>query len=152
LRTRYLVFGRTTGTTRRASSKRQPYGFGYGRTFSISIAPQNNQASLSCILTFSPRAYTFTKREARLINPSPTEFLSEGFRSVDYDYAVRIRDAEDISGGGGVLERGEMAEIRWNSVNQEERRDIILIAIGVLFAVGAATLVEAVRPYVDRLD
>jgi hypothetical protein len=25
------------------------YGFGYGRTFSISIAPQNNQASLSCM-------------------------------------------------------------------------------------------------------
>jgi hypothetical protein len=39
----------------------------------------------------------------------------------------------------------------WVSTTQTSRRDILLVVIGSLIALGAATLLEALRPYIDRV-
>lgn len=39
----------------------------------------------------------------------------------------------------------------WASKTQTSTRDVLLVVIGSLIALGAATLLEALRPYVDRM-
>lgn len=45
---------------------------------------------------------------------------------------------------------GEEAEVHWIATSQESLRDILLVIIGAAVALGAAMLLEALRPYVDR--
>jgi hypothetical protein len=42
-------------------------------------------------------------------------------------------------------------QLYWVSSTQTSLRDILLVIIGSLIALGAATLLEALRPYVDRI-
>ncbi len=42
-------------------------------------------------------------------------------------------------------------EFRWNSIVASQSRDIVLIVIGSLIALGAAAVIESLRPYIDGL-
>jgi hypothetical protein len=41
--------------------------------------------------------------------------------------------------------------LAWESVQADSKRDIIIVVIGALIALGAATALEALRPFVDRI-
>ncbi len=45
----------------------------------------------------------------------------------------------------------DIAEVHWESLTMQSWRDVWIVIIGTLVAVGAAMIVEAVRPFVDRL-
>jgi hypothetical protein len=77
---------------------------------------------------------------------------------------ITFRSGNHIAGGVTSLERisdqqgmtrdfvpGDLIEARWASVRAESIRDIYLVIIGGLVALGAAMLVEGCRPFVERL-
>jgi hypothetical protein len=41
--------------------------------------------------------------------------------------------------------------VRWESVPAQSKRDILIVVIGALIALGAATALEALRPFVDQI-
>ncbi len=45
---------------------------------------------------------------------------------------------------------GQTVEVRWREADREGERDELLVIVGALIALGAAMMVEAVRPGVDR--
>ncbi len=49
-----------------------------------------------------------------------------------------------IPPGGGIT-------ARWNDLGREQTRDIILVIIGTLVAIGATTLIEALRPFIGTV-
>jgi hypothetical protein len=48
-----------------------------------------------------------------------------------------------------VLPVNGMAVVRWKDIGREQARDIILVIIGALIAIGATTLIEALRPFIE---
>jgi hypothetical protein len=50
-----------------------------------------------------------------------------------------------------VFAPGEIVEVRWESLASESRRDIYIVIIGALVALGAAMVLESIRPFVERL-
>jgi hypothetical protein len=51
-----------------------------------------------------------------------------------------------------TLDFGSSVSVSWTDIYREELRDIILIAIGTLVAVGVTTLIEGVRPFIESAD
>jgi len=75
---------------------------------------------------------------------------------------MRLRGAEDMSFNGGVpdgnsdqydttrvLSPAGYTRVSWTDTVREQLRDIYLILIGTLIAIGVTAVIEAVRPYVD---
>jgi hypothetical protein len=60
--------------------------------------------------------------------------------AVDRSETVRSLQADD-----------ETLEVRWTDERAESEKELLLILIGVLIAFGTAMLIEAVRPYVERI-
>lgn len=48
------------------------------------------------------------------------------------------------------IKLGSQLEVRWREADREGERDALLVIVGALIALGAAMMVEAVRPAVDR--
>ncbi|MBV8688865.1 MAG: hypothetical protein JOZ59_02055, partial [Candidatus Eremiobacteraeota bacterium] len=48
------------------------------------------------------------------------------------------------------IKLGQSVEVRWREADREGERDELLVVVGALIALGAAMMVEAVRPMVDR--
>ncbi|MBV9737946.1 MAG: hypothetical protein JO177_07215, partial [Candidatus Eremiobacteraeota bacterium] len=48
------------------------------------------------------------------------------------------------------IKLGNTVEVRWREADREGERDELLVVVGALIALGAAMMVEAVRPAVDR--
>jgi hypothetical protein len=72
----------------------------------------------------------------------------------------QIGDTEDLTAQGGehqgegavsYVAPGRNVRLRWQSVSKTSERDILLVIIGSLIALGAAVLLEAGRPLVDCL-
>ncbi len=60
-----------------------------------------------------------------------------------------------ISGNEGWERRDvgydDLVEARWESLISESHRDIIIVIIGALVALGAAMILESIRPFIERL-
>ncbi|MGA8473770.1 MAG: hypothetical protein WB681_01765 [Candidatus Cybelea sp.] len=73
-----------------------------------------------------------------------------------------LEDVDDLRFSGGlqaplggdrtrILYAGDdIVSAEWVDVTAQERRDIVLVIIGALSAIAAATVIEAVRPVVER--
>lgn len=73
--------------------------------------------------------------------------------------SVNIPDAEQMgvyggtsdSSGGADLTPGTQASFRYSNMQQEGTRDVLFVLIGTFVALGAATTLEAIRPYIEVL-
>lgn len=73
--------------------------------------------------------------------------------------SVNIPDAEQMnvyggtsaSSGGTDLTPGTEAIFRYVNMEQEGTRDVLFVLIGTFIALGAATTLEAIRPYIEML-
>ncbi len=73
-----------------------------------------------------------------------------------------LEDVDDLRFSGGlqaplggdrtrILYAGDdIVSAEWVDVAAQEQRDIVLVIIGALSAIAAATVIEAVRPVVER--
>jgi hypothetical protein len=73
-----------------------------------------------------------------------------------------LEDVDDLRFSGGlqaplggdrtrILYAGDnIVSAEWVDVTAQERRDIVLVVIGALSAIAAATAIEAIRPFVER--
>jgi hypothetical protein len=67
-------------------------------------------------------------------------------------------EREELKAQGGVKEFGatrdfapdDLVEVHWESLTMRSWRDVLIVIIGTLVALGAAMFVESVRPLVDR--
>jgi hypothetical protein len=50
-----------------------------------------------------------------------------------------------------IMLKGSVVTVQWDNIYSGQMRDIILIVIGSLIAIGVTMLIEAVRPFVDRI-
>jgi hypothetical protein len=64
---------------------------------------------------------------------------------------MQVYGGSSSSAGGTYLTPGTQALFRYSNVQQEGTRDILFILIGTFVALGAATTLEAIRPYIERL-
>ncbi|HEY3812175.1 MAG TPA: hypothetical protein VGL66_03035 [Caulobacteraceae bacterium] len=75
---------------------------------------------------------------------------------------VNIQGADQLSFTGGrrddtladpdstrLLLAGDSVTANWTDLSREQLRDVLLVIIGTLIAIGVTSLVEAVRPFVD---
>jgi hypothetical protein len=68
-------------------------------------------------------------------------------------------EPEQLKAEGGVRELGatrdfapeDLVEAHWESLTMQSWRDVLIVIVGTLVALGAAMIVEAVRPLVDQL-
>jgi hypothetical protein len=85
---------------------------------------------------------------------TPTPFIELDF--------TEMADAENIRFLGGFFagqswsERNlkpnnERVAVLWDSAERSSLRDIIIVIIGALIALGAAELIEAIRPYIEAI-
>jgi len=75
---------------------------------------------------------------------------------------ANVADADQMRFTGGVpgqqpeseriISENYYTTSRWQSLSAESTRDILLVVIGSLIALGAATLLEALRPVVETLS
>lgn len=118
-------------------------------------------ATIQCTLARGAADETFSHRAISFVNGAPyggpqTEGLSlQTIRlsmvELEGTEMLTLRggrpdpgspDSETIEGRGRVV-------ARWRQVVHEERRDVILVIIGTMIALGAAMLIEALRPMID---
>jgi hypothetical protein len=67
--------------------------------------------------------------------------------SSDRQNILQLGSARDIIPSSPI----DFVALRWESQSHESRRDIIIVVIGSLIALGAAMLLEGLRPFVERL-
>jgi hypothetical protein len=117
---------------------------------------------------------TFASRRIIIWNPDPTEALipcdpnCENGAVLPWALDVsEIEDADHFTMTGHSLQSrpteslnstavrnvlpGTAVTVRWETVHAESRRDGIFVIIGALVALGAAMLIEAVRPLIEEL-
>lgn len=126
-----------------------------------------------CNLSSVPEHRTFSKRVARFWFPGKTdgaEFL--GVKAItdpdtglsEFEPASRLAITFDVRGADDfrfdgisqsntttqshsvMLPKDGKLDVMWVNYYQEQFRDIILVVIGSLIAIGAATVIEAIRP------
>lgn len=117
---------------------------------------RNGQGVISC--TFSgalAAAPTFTDRSLTL----HAQNGSAGPVILDVS---GLEDIDNVRFSGGVMiplagdrtrfldSTDNVVSVEWVDVSAEEQRDIILVTIGALAAIGAAMAIEAIRPFIER--
>jgi hypothetical protein len=112
------------------------------------------QCEFSSSLAASP---TFTDRSVTIVTLSS----HSGPALLDVSALTNIVDLRFF--GGTVLpwegsrtrafdQTDQLVLVEWSDVAAEEQRDVILVIIGALAAISAATLLEAVRPIVEKVS
>jgi hypothetical protein len=73
-----------------------------------------------------------------------------------------LEDIDNLRFSGGIYfplagERTRLLEstdnvvsVEWVDVSASEKRDIVLVTVGALAAIGAAMAIEAIRPFIER--
>jgi hypothetical protein len=113
---------------------------------------------IACFISLSPNRETLTSSSLGLdyMLLTGTDVTSPaGFIRV----SVTVPNAEQMqiyggtasSAGGTNLTPGTQATFKYANAQQEGTRDILFILIGTFIALGAATTLEAIRPYVELL-
>ena len=95
-------------------------------------------------------------------------YMGPDFTAIPYVYVQfpHVAGAEGVEFSGGYswigsstvespesqrgIKLGSQLEARWREADREGERDALLVIVGALIALGAAMMVEAVRPAVDR--
>ena len=128
---------------------------------------------ISCEVTPIIERETFTSKRASFgsddLTWEPTlskKYALEGYTSVPSLFVDvgGVEDAEDIQWEGyqdpkllmghgttHVVPSGGIAVAHWKDIGREQTRDIILVIIGTLIAIGATTLIEALRPLIETV-
>jgi hypothetical protein len=83
-----------------------------------------------------------------LANVEPVATLNYAV-TIDGADNMQVFGAKSTSSSGAALEPDDETVIRYTEVRRESLRDIVLVLIGAFVALGAATALEAVRPYVE---
>lgn len=65
---------------------------------------------------------------------------------------IAASNSEDVTGEGILLEPSDHVAVRWRWIEDEQRRDIFLVLIGIFTAFGVAMLIEVSRPFVEEMD
>ena len=60
-------------------------------------------------------------------------------------------NSEQSSSSRDLIPDNSRISVRWESVPAQSKRDILIVVIGALIALGAATALEALRPFVDQI-
>ena len=142
-----------------------------GPLYLISPDTSESEYYINCRLKSVAESLTFTKQQMNF------NFLSDFSLDKDIQSAIagyqplpgiRLRldpgGAEDIVFEGGFQEQnlfgfenarvilpGSVVGVHWSDLYNEQMRDIYLIVIGSLIAIGVTTLIEGLRPFIERL-
>ena len=115
------------------------------------------QGAIRCrFATPLPASPTFTDRSITVV----TLAGRSGATILDVSALTDIQDLRFF--GGLVLpwagdrtrifdQSDELVSVEWSDLTAQEERDVILVVIGALAAIAAATALEALRPIVERL-
>lgn len=117
--------------------------------------PPSGQGAIRCVLSRPFAApSTFTDRTLTL----RAENGAKGAVILDVSALDAINDLR-FSGGVAIPFAGDRARLLdkddsvvsadWSDVVAQEERDIVLVTIGALAAIGAAMAIEAIRPFVE---
>lgn|GEM_PF-5179663 len=69
--------------------------------------------------------------------------------TIDGAANMQVFGAKSTSSSGAALGPDDETVIRYTDERRESLRDIMLVVIGALVAIGASTALEAIRPYVE---
>jgi hypothetical protein len=136
----------------------------------LTVEPMESESYVECRLnsvaeeeTFSRRASSFSSGELRADPPQVKEYSR--YRSVTFVLQFDAPDAEEISFHDGYLlpliiapesKRGLVPpfslRVSWSDVRREQLRDVLLVIIGTLVALGATTLIEGLRPVFELFN
>lgn len=146
-----------------------------GQEYRIDWLPESGRPSsivqLECAITADAMRFnTFSGRQVHFVNGAG-DFERE-LKPVSWIFAFDMPGVENVNleavaenfeYPGPQLRRlldwrspqlvapGERLVLSWRSQNRESLRDIIIVIIGSLVALGAAMLLEALRPFVERI-
>lgn len=141
---------------------------------------QRNEFGVTCRLnsvvdheSYAERRIYFEDYPVELFRDSNEPIATGGKRT---DWTLSFRDMEDVKditflthslvsgtkkgmpaqsginwGATREFAFGDRVEVRWDSLTSEMWRDIIIVIIGALVALGAAMVIEAIRPFVEHI-
>jgi hypothetical protein len=78
--------------------------------------------------------------------PVPTLRFSA---TIDHADSIQLFGGRSTSSNATELSNETLATVRYDDVRDESTRDVVLIVIGSLIALGAAMALEAIRPFVE---
>jgi hypothetical protein len=115
------------------------------------------QGAIRCRFTRPlPASPTFTDRSINIVT------LATRSSAAILDVSA-LTDIQDLRFFGGLVvpwagdrtrifdHNDQLVSVEWSDVTAQEERDVILVLIGALAAIAAATALEALRPIVERL-
>jgi hypothetical protein len=144
-----------------------------GPLYLVTPQPSDSDFYVHCAVKAVSENVTYTRRQASFLSwtifdhfpdrqkqlpPDGFEPLSQyllkvnlvGSENVSFDFGYEDRQLPD-SGKARIVPKGAAVTVQWTNIYSEQMRDIILIVIGSLIAVGVTMLIEAIRPFVDRI-
>jgi hypothetical protein len=126
-----------------------------------------------CLVRPVTEAVTYNKREASfstfsVVSTFPNDKTKPALAGYEPAASFLMRfdlnGAEDVGFSAGygdrrlsdyeqarIIPHGAVVTVHWINLYSEQMRDVILIVIGSLIAIGVTMLIEAVRPLVERL-
>jgi len=134
------------------------------------LAQNEFQVHINCDLrrpadreTFVTKRLLLVARDASGLGPYMSPHTAIPFVYVRFPHMAGAESVEFSGGyswiGSSAVESpesqrgiklGQSVEVRWREADREGERDELLVVVGALIALGAAMMVEAVRPMVDR--
>ncbi len=141
-------------------------------TYLVSIDPGEGPRRIHCLVRALAEPVTYTRRELAVSSLTiATSFNNAQQKMLDgYGPKAPVRLAIGLHGAENVIfsryyESGKYLQspiaayvpqntvitVSWSNLYAEEMRDIILIVIGSLIALGVTVLIEAMRPYIELL-
>ncbi len=110
---------------------------------------------IACFIDVRPHHESLTHSSfgidfLRLIGFTPVGSLRVSATIPDAE-GMQVYGGSSTSAGGTDLAAGTVAYFTYANVESEGTRDILFILIGSFIALGAATTLEAIRPYVELL-
>ena len=143
----------------------------------ITVAPQDNYFSIYCWVMPDVAHETFVTRSSEISFFEPGGPMANdndsaawnkmfdktfpGYRSVSsLAFGFEVKGSNNFRLDGGriydedpvdsrIIGPGQYIEADWEDVLRQQLRDIFLIIIGTLIAIGVTTLIEAFRPLID---
>jgi hypothetical protein len=135
-----------------------------GQSWLISTTPQmrrafagmpDHQGAIECILSHPVSGVlTFTERglTVRAVTQSASATMIDLSALQDVD-DVRILGGIEVPFGGDRLRLlsgdANVVSVEWTDMIAQEQRDIVLVIIGALSALAAASVIEAIRPRIE---
>jgi hypothetical protein len=112
------------------------------------------QGGVECTLSHPlSTAPTFTERSVTVRSGTPATPILIDVSALDDIDDLRFSGGVQLPFGGErvrLLYGGnDTLSAEWSDVNAQEKRDIVLVLIGALSAIAAATIIEAIRPSIE---